>query len=110
MIAGALALLRLVAANLIPVLAIAGAGTILWMRAELVEIRAERARLDQQLVQAEADLRQAAETAAVHRAHIERMAAEDAAWAQLTRDLQSMEGRDAPLSDHNRAVAGRLWP
>ncbi|GAB1361844.1 hypothetical protein MASR1M32_10800 [Rhodobacter sp.] len=57
MIAGALALLRLVAANLIPVLAIAGAGTILWMRAELVEIRAERARLDQQLVQAEADLR-----------------------------------------------------
>lgn len=45
----------------------------------------------------------------VHDAHIKRMEAENARWAETLRDLQSMEGRDAPLSDHLSRAAGRLW-
>lgn len=29
---------------------------------------------------------------------------------QLQREMSEMEGRDAPLSDHMRAAAIRLWP
>jgi hypothetical protein len=34
----------------------------------------------------------------------------EAARNQLDRNLQSMEGRDAILSDHLRRAAGVLWP
>lgn len=51
-----------------------------------------------------------AQAAAVHRAWIERLQGMQANQDALQRDLQAMEGRDAPLSDHLRAAAGRLWP
>lgn len=52
----------------------------------------------------------ASEAAAVHRAHIERLQRSEADWRGLNSELQAMEGRDAPLSDHMRAAAKRLWP
>ena len=91
-------------------LATAAAGTLLWQRAELARSAALIVTLSRDLADTTAILAQAQAAAAVHRAHIERLAAEATAWAQLTRDLQSMEGRDAPLSDHLRAAAGKLWP
>lgn len=91
-------------------LVVAAAGTILWQRHQLALATAETARLIRDLADARAIEAQAREAAAVHRAHLMRMTAEAEAWAELTRNLQEMEGRDAPLSDHLGAVAGRLWP
>jgi hypothetical protein len=58
----------------------------------------------------EAELAARAEAAEILRAHNRRLAADAAARAALIRDLQSMEGADAPLSDFLRASGGRLWP
>ena len=52
----------------------------------------------------------AAEAAAIHRAHIERLELAEQQWDALERDLQSIGGRDAPLSDNLAAAARRLWP
>ena len=95
MVAAALAVLSVVA---------------LWQRAELAQAAAANAALTRDLATARAIQAQAEEAAAVHRAHLARIATEAEAWADLTRDLQEMEGRNAPLSDHLGAVAGRLWP
>lgn len=50
------------------------------------------------------------DAANVHRAHIERLEIAEQQWVELERDLQSIGGRDAPLSDHMAAAARRLWP
>lgn len=85
-------------------------GAALWFRGQAIQAHATSARLARDLAEARAITAQAAEAAAVHRAHLDRMQREADARAALTRDLSEMEGRDAPLSDHLRAVAGRLWP
>jgi cell division protein FtsB len=64
------------------------------------------ARLDR----AEAQVAAYARAAEVHAAHVKRMAAEAEHWAEVQADLQSMEGRDAPLSDHLSRAARRVWP
>lgn len=82
----------------------------LWLRGEAIDAQAEAAAVTRELHTARADLATAAEANRVHRAHIKRLEAQEAEWDALSRELQSMEGRDAPLSDHLRAAAGRLWP
>lgn len=79
--------------------------------------RAANARLSAQIealqiavASAEAERQRAAQARDIAQAHYLRMAKEAEDWAELTRDLQTMEGRDAPLSDHLRSAAGRLWP
>jgi hypothetical protein len=105
---GQAALAALVKLALAALLALAGLA--LWQRAQLAAARSELATITRDLADARAIQAQAEEAAAVHRAHVARMQRETEAWADLTRNLQEMEGRDAPLSDHLRAVAGRLWP
>lgn len=85
------------------------AALALWQRAQLATAGAEIDRLGRELAVAAAIQAQQAEAAAVHRAHIKRLTAEAADWAAFTNELQSMEGRNAPLSDHLRAASGRLW-
>lgn len=94
------------------VLAIVSAlgGAVLWQRATIADLTAENAAVTRDLAVERAYRAQAEEAAAVHRAHIKRLEREAVEWAELTRDLQSMEGRDAPLSDHMRDAAGRVWP
>lgn len=82
----------------------------LWLRGEAIDAQAEAAAVTRELNTARADLATAAEANRVHRAHIKRLEAQEAEWADMARELQSMEGRDAQLSDHLRAAAGRLWP
>jgi hypothetical protein len=53
---------------------------------------------------------QAKESAAVHKAHVERMETKLKEWTALQFELEALEGRDAALSDHMRAAARRLWP
>lgn len=82
----------------------------LWLRGNLVSLEAERADLARRLVAAEAARAMAAEARDVAKAHIARLERERREFDALGFDLQGMEGRDAPLSDHLRGVAGRLWP
>lgn len=59
---------------------------------------------------ATARLEQVEQAAEVHRAHIKRLEAERATWAAQDRELKSMEGRDAPVSDLLRRSGRVLWP
>ncbi|WP_417714356.1 hypothetical protein [Pseudophaeobacter arcticus] len=72
-------------------------------------LRADLAATQADLATAQASLQQAAETARIHRAHLDRAADEARAWVALSHDLQQMEGRDAPLSPLLSATAGRLF-
>jgi hypothetical protein len=72
-------------------------------------LRVELAASQADLATAQASLQQAAETARIHRAHLDRAADEARAWVALSDDLQNMEGRDAPLSPLLAATAGRLF-
>ncbi|MEP0155271.1 MAG: hypothetical protein ABJE81_11380 [Pseudophaeobacter sp.] len=72
-------------------------------------LRAELAAVQSDLAAAQASLQQAAETARIHRAHLDRAADEARAWGALSDDLQQMEGRDAPLSPLLAATARRLF-
>lgn len=69
------------------------------------QLRAELATVQQDLTTARAQLLQAAETARIHRAHLDRAANEARAWLALSNDLQQMGGRDAPLSPLLAATA-----
>ncbi len=84
-----------------------------WWLVELVRDRAElTAALDAARVEIathRAALAQAQEAARVHRAYLTRLEGERARWNGIERDLQSMEGHDAPLSDLLRAAAVRLY-
>ncbi|MEP1494398.1 hypothetical protein [Pseudophaeobacter sp.] len=72
-------------------------------------LRGELAAVQSDLATAQASLQQAAETARIHRAHLDRAADEARQWSALSNDLQNMEGRDAPLSPLLAATAGRLF-
>lgn len=72
------------------------------LQAELTLVRADRD-------QAIANLAQAEEAARVHRAHLARAAERARQWDALSRELQAMEGRNAPLSPLLRAAAERLY-
>ena len=72
-------------------------------------LRGELAAVQSDLATTQASLQQAAETARIHRAHLDRAADEARAWVALSDDLQQMEGRDAPLSPLLAATARRLF-
>lgn len=73
-------------------------------------LRADYTAQARELADKEAIIADNAQAAAVHRAWIDRLEGMRTDQDALLRDLQAMEGRDAPLSDHLRAAAGRLWP
>jgi hypothetical protein len=72
-------------------------------------LRAELAATQADLATTQASLQQAAETARIHRAHLDRAADEARQWSALSNELQNMEGRNAPLSPLLAATAGRLF-
>lgn len=82
----------------------------LWMRGALIGAQAVNSDLTRRLAASEAARTMAAEARDVAKAHIARLERERAQFDALGIDLHNMEGRDAPLSDHLRGVAGRLWP
>lgn len=82
-------------------------GGLLWERSSL---KANNARLSASVATLSAAQARAEETARVHRAHIQRQLRADAERSQRQHQLQLLEGRDAPLSDHMRDASGLLWP
>jgi len=94
-------------------LAAAALAAGIWWLVRVVQDRAElSAALDAARVEIatrDVALAQAQEAARVHRAYLSRLEADRANWAATLADLQSMEGRDAPLSDLLRATAERLF-
>lgn len=84
-------------------------GALWWSMSRNGVLRSERDALRVSLASARAAMAQAEEAAAVHRIYLDRQQAETERWAALARDLQKMEGRDAPLSALLRATADRLY-
>ena len=72
-------------------------------------LRADLAATRSELATAQASLQQAAETARIHRAHRTRAADEARSWSARSKELQTREGRDAPLSPLLAATARRLF-
>ncbi len=72
------------------------------LRSQVRDLRVELASKD-------AALRKAEESARVHRAHVERAEAERARWAEIERQLMTMEDGDAPLSDFLDDAVGRVF-
>ena len=70
----------------------------------------ERDRLARQIADLRIEIAARAEAAAVQRAHAERLAREVEARTDRLRQLQSVEGLDAPLPDPLARAAGVLWP
>jgi chromosome segregation ATPase len=84
-----------------------------WWRVEVVndrtQVRADLAAAEKSLAGAKAELQRAAETAQIHRAHLDRAADEARHWAALSNELELMGGRDAPLSALLGVTAKRLY-
>ncbi|WP_063311786.1 hypothetical protein [Pseudovibrio sp. Ad26] len=92
---------------------VAAIAAALWFFADHVRdqerIAAELKSTRQQLSQAQMALARAEEVARIHRAYLQQAEAEAERWEELANDLQSMEGRDAPLSDFLGTAAERLY-
>jgi len=79
------------------------AAALLWIQTE----RLQRAQAMTRAQAAEIEgYREAASILADYAARRDESARQN---ADLARELQSMDGRDAPLSDHLRGAAGRVW-
>ena len=86
-----------------------GAWAVLGAFRDRDHLREALAISEARLTAAEAELARQAETARIHRAHLDRAADEAREWRALSIDLQKMEGRDEPLSPFLSATVGRLW-
>jgi hypothetical protein len=73
------------------------------------QLRADLAATEKSLTGAVPHLQRAAETAQIHRAHLDRAADEARPWAALSNELELMGGRDAPLSALLGVTAKRLY-
>lgn len=90
--------------------AVLGLGVYIWaLRANNALLTAENGRLHLEVAAQAAVVTQREEAAAVHRAHITRLEIENTEWDALVRDLETLGGGDAPLSDHLRTGSERLW-
>lgn len=62
------------------------------------------------LSEAEAKIEGYEEAARIHRDYLEKLRRQTNEWSDLTNELLSTDGKDAPLPDYLRAAAGRVWP
>jgi chromosome segregation ATPase len=88
------------------------AGSVWWVTdlfRDRQKLRSDLAHVQKDLRRANAELQRAADTAQIHRAHLERAADEARHWAALSNELELMEGRDAPLSALLGVTAERLY-
>ena len=98
----------------LPALALAAAlaGSVWWLIDvvnDRTQLRADLAAAEKSLAGAKAELQRAAETAQIHRAHLDRVAGEARHWAALSNELELMGGRDAPLSALLGVTAARMY-
>lgn len=80
-----------------------------WLSARNNALTSQVASLRVSVASAQLALEQAETAAAVHRAYLARAEVDAERWRAVQNDLQSMEGRDAPLSPVLRATAERLF-
>jgi hypothetical protein len=84
------------------------AGSVWWVTdlfRDRLQLRSDLVAVQEDLRGARAELQRAAETAQIHRAHLDRAADEARHWAALSNELEMMGGREAPLS----ALLGRFY-
>ena len=94
---------------------VAGLGValmILWgarLVADRTRLTADLNVTQQRLRVALTALERAEQTARIHRAHLDRAAAEARHWSSISNDLQQREGQNAPLSPLLGYTAERLY-
>ena len=95
---------------LVLALAMAGAGGWLWfLISDRNQLRVDLVAARITIATAKLAQEQAEQAARVHRAHLARAADQARQFDTIRNDLQTLEGRDAPLSPLLRATADRLW-
>jgi len=90
-------------------LALGLAAALWWLSARNNALTSQVASLRVSVASAQHALKQAETAAAVHRAYLARAEVDAERWRAVQNDLQSMEGRDAPLSPLLRTTAERLF-
>jgi chromosome segregation ATPase len=98
----------------LPFLFLLGAlgGSVWWITdlfRDRQQLRSDLVAVQEDLRAAHAELQRAAETAQIHRAHLDRAADEARHWVMLSNELERMGGRDAPLSALLGVTAARLY-
>lgn len=63
-----------------------------------------------QLSQAQAQIEGYKEAAKIHADYVAELRQKNTEWDDLTEELMTMDGKDAPLPDYLRSAAGRVWP
>ena len=82
----------------------AAAAVALWVQTQRLE------RLQQRAADQAAEIDGYREAARIQANYARRRAEIERQNDDLSRELQGMAGRDAPLSDHLRGAASRVWP
>lgn len=62
------------------------------------------------LSEAEAQIEGYKEAAKIHADYLDKLRQKNTEWDDLSNELMTMDGKDAPLPDYLRAAAGRVWP
>lgn len=83
--------------------------TVLFLVWDYKNTAEERSEAVAELKKANDDIERLEEAQRVHRAHLKRQEADRQQYDQILSELQSMEGRDAPLSPLLRAASERLF-
>jgi hypothetical protein len=101
--------LRNLPALLLAVLVAAGIWWLVNLVQERTQLQGELAAAKIEISTAKVAQEQAEEATRVHRAHLARAADQARQFDAIRNDLQTMEGRDAPLSPLLRATVEQLW-
>ena len=101
--------LRNLPALVLTVLVVAGIWWLVSLVQERTQLLGDLAAAKIEIGIAEVAQQEALETARVHRAHLARAADQARQFDAIRNDLQTLEGRNAPLSPLLRATAERLW-
>ena len=81
-----------------------------WERGNRIAAQADLAEMQADLNAALLTIEDQREVARVHRAHLARLQEQEAATADLLRQLEQMEGGNAVLSDFLDGAGRLLWP
>lgn len=91
-------------------LLLAGATLGWWQSRQLAAAHLQLKQLGAELQSYQATVAMMQRAATIHSAYVAEQLAAANDQAALDRNLQSLEGRNAPLSDHLRNASGILWP
>lgn len=95
---------------MVPYRLLIGGGVVIALALTAWTYRVQYVAASEKLDAAEAQIEGYEEAARIHRNYVVKLQEQIKAFDDLGRDLQQLDGRDAPLSDHLGNAARKLWP